>query len=65
MSAQECHEGVTRKGEFQPCNKTAVALRYDPTKGGIYPVCVKHTRSPMRAMQTDEYAAYQRERTDA
>jgi hypothetical protein len=42
----ECHEGVTRGGEFQPCDRPAVAMRLDPTEGTPYPVCVKHTRGP-------------------
>lgn len=42
-----CHEEVTRKGQLQPCEKVAVALRDCPEDGGIYPVCVKHTRHPM------------------
>jgi hypothetical protein len=40
----ECHEDVTRGGESQPCNKTAVALRIDQTEGLPYPVCAHHAR---------------------
>jgi hypothetical protein len=43
----ECTEGVTRKGEFEPCGKTAVALRYDPEEGAPYPVCGFHSRADM------------------
>lgn len=51
----ECHEGVTRKGEFQPCDNTpVVALRSDITTGrdpddprSWYPVCKRHVREPM------------------
>jgi hypothetical protein len=43
----ECHEDVTRKGESQPCDKTAVALRIDPTEGTPYPVCAYHARAVM------------------
>jgi hypothetical protein len=50
MSAEMslCHEGVTRGGEFQPCDKPAVAMRIDVTEDGRpYPVCAKHARRPM------------------
>ena len=43
----ECHEEVSRGGELQPCEKTAVALRIDPTEGGPYPVCAYHARAEM------------------
>ena len=46
-SPWECTEDVTRKGESQPCEKPAVALRIDPTEGDPYPVCIYHTRAPM------------------
>jgi len=42
-----CTEEVERKGEVQPCDKPAVAVRIDPTEGGGYPVCMRHTRGPM------------------
>jgi hypothetical protein len=45
--ADTCLEGVTRRGEFQPCEKTAVALRIDPTEGLPYPVCAYHARADM------------------
>ena len=32
-SPNECTEGVTRRGQFEPCDKTAVALRIDPEEG--------------------------------
>lgn len=43
----ECTEGVTRKGEFQPCDKPAVAARRDPEEGGWYPVCSHHARGSL------------------
>lgn len=43
----ECHEEVSRNGEAQPCDKTAVAMRLDPTFGSAYPVCAYHSRAPM------------------
>lgn len=42
-----CTEGVTRKDEFQPCGKPAVALRYDPEERVPYPVCGFHARADM------------------
>ena len=42
-----CSEGVTRRGEFQPCDKPAVALRIDPTEGQPYAVCAYHCRADM------------------
>lgn len=47
----ECHEEVTRKGELEPCEKPAVAMRIDPNEGTPYPVCVKHTRADMVSLQ--------------
>jgi hypothetical protein len=40
----ECHEAVSRDGYSEPCDKTAVALRIDPTEGSPYPVCAHHSR---------------------
>lgn len=42
-----CDEETTRRGEVQPCDKPAVAMRLDPTEGTPYPVCAYHTRGPM------------------
>ena len=42
-----CHEEVTRGGELESCDKTAVALRIDPQEGEPYPVCARHARAPM------------------
>jgi hypothetical protein len=42
-----CTEGVSRRGEFQPCDKPAVAARYDPEDGDPYPVCARHARGDM------------------
>ena len=42
-----CTEGVTRRDEFQPCDKPAVAVRLDPEEGNPYPVCAYHTRGDM------------------
>lgn len=41
-----CDEEVVRRGEVQPCEKPAVALRLD-LRGDTYPVCPRHTRRPM------------------
>ena len=41
---RECHEGVTRKGELQPCSKPAVALRDSHETDTYYPVCAYHAR---------------------
>lgn len=41
-----CDAGVTRDGEFQPCEKPAVALRIydgDEHEPCVYPVCKHHT----------------------
>ena len=43
----ECGEGVTRHGEFQPCDKPTVAVRLDPDCGEPYPVCAHHARAVM------------------
>ena len=40
----ECHEGVTRRGELQPCDRPAVALRNWVEGDTYYPVCPTHTR---------------------
>ncbi|HEU5223453.1 MAG TPA: hypothetical protein VFU07_07205 [Candidatus Lumbricidophila sp.] len=40
----ECHEEVSRKGQLEPCDKVAVAMRYDMRDGHPYPVCAFHTR---------------------
>jgi hypothetical protein len=43
-----CCEGVTRHGEFQPCDRVAVAVRVDLENGGSgYPVCAYHARGDM------------------
>lgn len=48
----ECHEGVSRNGEFQPCDKPAVAERWDERAEfpGWYPVCPYHTRGKCRPL---------------
>jgi hypothetical protein len=51
-----CHEDVTRKGESQPCGKTAVAVRIDPEDSGPYPVCAYHARGEMVSL-TDLFGA--------
>ena len=56
-----CHEDVTRKGESQPCEKTAVAVRIDPEDGDPYPVCSYHARWPMVPL-TDVHALITGER---
>jgi hypothetical protein len=47
MSNKECHEEVTRQGEFDACGKIAVAFRIDPVEGRPYPVCSRHCRGDM------------------
>jgi hypothetical protein len=42
-----CSEGVTRAGQFEPCDKAAVAARIDPTEGTPYAVCGYHSRAVM------------------
>lgn len=40
-----CDAEVTRKGEAVPCDKPAVAARFDPAYPlRPYPVCVHHAR---------------------
>lgn len=41
-----CTEGVTRRGEYEPCDKPAVAVRLDDEKRP-YAVCKHHTRGEM------------------
>lgn len=43
----ECHEEVSRRGEAEPCDKPAAALRMDPQGGEPYPVCGHHSRAVM------------------
>jgi len=43
----ECTEGVTRRDEYEPCDKPAVAVRIDSGGGGLYPVCAYHARADM------------------
>jgi len=40
-----CHEEVTRRGQYEPCDREAVAMRDDPE--GPYPVCARHVWGPM------------------
>ncbi len=57
-----CHEGVTRQGEFQPCDRPAVAYRLDITEDNLpYPVCVGHTRHPMQNITARDRAENQEE----
>jgi hypothetical protein len=43
MPVKTCHYGVTRKGEFQPCDKPAVGERVDDEfPHNPYPVCSRH-----------------------
>lgn len=45
---EECSEEVSRGGIVQPCEKPAVALRFDPHEAGqVYPVCAHHARAEM------------------
>lgn len=54
MSDRECHEGVTRRGEFGPCEKPAVGFRLDPEEGHPYPVCAYHSRANMVSLSAVE-----------
>lgn len=45
MAYGKCHEGVSRNGNYEPCDKTAVAVRVDPEDEDFYPVCIRHTRT--------------------
>jgi hypothetical protein len=44
-----CDEAVVRRGEEQPCEKPAVAMRWDTRDypPSPYPVCARHSRAPM------------------
>ena len=44
MITPECTWGVTRQGEFRPCEKPAVARMYDPESAEVWSVCAYHTR---------------------
>lgn len=54
----ECDEAVSRRGEYQPCGKRAVAIRRDPDSSGLYPVCKHHTRGEVLPL-AEVIAAYQ------
>ena len=45
-TAISCHEEVARKGRLEPCDKPAVALRWD-YEDRPYPVCSFHSRGDM------------------
>jgi hypothetical protein len=48
-----CTDAVVRAGESQPCEKPAVALRYDPSEERHpYPVCAYHARGDMVSLPT-------------
>lgn len=50
----DCTEAVTRtsRGDTreEPCDKVAVAVRFDPEFGGAYPVCARHARGEMASL---------------
>ncbi|RCL84433.1 MAG: hypothetical protein DBW62_08660 [Microbacterium sp.] len=48
---EQCHEEVTRRGELEPCEKVAVALRLDPQESEPYPVCARHARANMVSLE--------------
>lgn len=48
---EECHEEVVRRGDLEPCDKPAVAVRIDPQEGEPYPVCARHARAPMVTLE--------------
>ena len=45
----QCYEEVARGERVEPCDKPAVAVRFDLTDGDVwtYPVCARHSRAPM------------------
>jgi len=43
----DCHEEVTRGGQLEPCEKIAIANRFDPESLEPYPVCIEHVRGDM------------------
>lgn len=40
----KCSSEVSRKGELQPCDKTAYAVAADDEIGAVWPVCLHHAR---------------------
>lgn len=40
-----CHAGVSRAGEYQPCDKPAVGVLIGAEGEPPYPVCVRHSRA--------------------
>lgn len=40
-----CHAEVSRAGECQPCDKTAVAVVVDDEDGHWWPACTYHLRA--------------------
>lgn len=48
-----CCAEVSRKGESQPCDKTAVAVTIDSEDGHWWPVCPHHSRGRRMVPLTD------------
>lgn len=46
MHSKSCHRETTRRGQVEPCGKTAVALRLDENEDP-YPVCAFHAAGNM------------------
>ena len=63
MITPECTWGVTRQGEFQPCDKPAVARVYDPESAEVWSVCAYHTRKD--ALPTEVWLAAEVRRAKA
>ena len=46
LSDSVCHMAVDRGGEYQPCNRPAVAMIEDREFGEDFPVCQAHLTPP-------------------
>lgn len=57
VGLDKCTEEVSRARGLEPCDSTAVALRYDDVHDGEpYPVCARHSRGgmvPLAALVAD------------
>ena len=56
---ETCNEAVIRKGELEPCDNYAIAMRYDRDNHDIYPVCVKHCYGDMIPLNELKAAAWE------
>jgi hypothetical protein len=55
--SDKCCAEVSRGGESQPCDKTAVAVTIDAEDQHWWPVCAYHTRGRYMVPLTDLLAA--------